>query len=113
MRYWKVILGVVLVALIAAGSVFAVFYYNDNKKPNFTKEYVLYVRPGTPVSEILDSLESGAGALNMRSLERVFSKMDVASKMQPGRYVVDPTCPSIYVARMLVFGWQTPAKMTL
>jgi UPF0755 protein len=113
MRYWKVILGVVLVALIAAGSVFAVFYYNDNKKPNFTKEYVLYVRPGTPVSEILDSLESGAGALNMRSLERVFSKMDVASKMQPGRYVVDPTCPSIYVARMLVFGWQAPAKMTL
>ena len=113
MKYWKVILGVVSAALLAVGCVFAVFYYNDNKKPNFSKEYVLYVRPNTPVSEVLDSLKSGAGVLNMRSLERAFSKMDVATKMQPGRYVIDPSCPSIYAARMLVFGWQTPAKMTL
>ncbi len=113
MKYWKVILGVVLAALLAVGCVFVVFYYNDNKKPNFSKEYVLCVRPNTPVSEVLDSLKSGAGVLNMRSLERAFSKMDVATKMQPGRYVIDPSCPSIYAARMLVFGWQTPAKMTL
>jgi UPF0755 protein len=39
--------------------------------------------------------------------------MEVASKMKPGRYVVDTTCPSIYVARMLNFGWQTPQNMTL
>ena len=113
MKYWKVILGVVSAALLAVGCVFAVFYYNDNKKPNFSKEYVLCVRPNTLVSEVLDSLKSGAGVLNMRSLERAFSKMDVATKMQPGRYVIDPSCPSIYAARMLVFGWQTPAKMTL
>ena len=48
-----------------------------------------------------------------KSLERVFKKMDVASKIKPGRYVVDATCPSIYVARMLVFGWQTPQDLVL
>ena len=49
----------------------------------------------------------------MRSLQRVFRKMEVASKMKPGLYIVDTKCPSIYVARMLNFGWQTPQNMTL
>jgi UPF0755 protein len=39
--------------------------------------------------------------------------MDVAHGMKPGRYVVDTGVPSIYVARMLVYGWQTPQNMTL
>ena len=65
------------------------------------------------VSAVLDSLESGAGAKNMRSLERTFRKMEVEQKIKPGRYVVDTKCPNVYVARMLVFGWQTPQNMTL
>ena len=39
--------------------------------------------------------------------------MDVASKVKPGRYVVDAACPSVYVARMLTFGWQTPQDLVL
>lgn len=39
--------------------------------------------------------------------------MEVDSNVKPGRYVVDTDAPSIYVARMLVFGWQTPQMMTL
>jgi UPF0755 protein len=62
---------------------------------------------------VLDSLESGASAKNMRSLERTFRKMEVEQKIKPGRYVIDTTCPNVYVARMLVFGWQTPQNMTL
>lgn len=88
-------------------------YYIDNRKPNFTKEHVLYVRPETTIGEIADSLQSGAGMLRPKSLERCFKKMDVAAQMKPGRYVVDASSTSIYVARMLVFGWQTPQKMTL
>lgn len=106
----------ILAALvILAGAVAFVVgrYYIDNKKPNFTEEYVLYVRPETTLGQIADSLQSGAGMIRPKSLERVFKKMDVASKMKPGRYVVDATCPSIYVARMLVFGWQTPQDLVL
>ena len=88
-------------------------YYSDNRKPNFSKEYVLYVRPGTDVQEVMDSLQSGAGVLRPKSIERTFRKMDVAAAMKPGRYVVESSATSIYVARMLVYGWQTPQMMTL
>ena len=33
--------------------------------------------------------------------------------MKPGRYVIEPSATSIYVARMLVFGWQTPQNLVL
>lgn len=88
-------------------------YYIDNKKPNFTEEYVLYVRPETTLGQISDSLQIRAGMLRPKSLERCFDEMDVASKIKPGRYVIDSTATSIYVARMLVFGWQTPQNLVL
>ena len=88
-------------------------YYVDNRMPNFTKDYVLYVYPDTPVGQILDSLCVGAAAERPKSVERVFAKMDVASKVKPGRYVIGASSTSIYAARMLTFGWQTPQNLTL
>lgn len=104
---------VVLAALAGAGGFVLGRYYSDNRKPNFSKKHVLYVRPETGVEEVMDSLASGAGVLRPRSLERAFRKMDVATKMKPGRYVVEPSATSIYVARMLVFGWQEPQRMSI
>ena len=111
----KITLSMVVVAVLGAAAAGFVLgrYYSDNKKPNFTEDYVLYVRPGMTTAEIADSLSAGAGMLRPRSLERCFKKMDVASSMKPGRYVITPSTTSIYVARMLVFGWQTPQNMTL
>lgn len=88
-------------------------YFIDNKKPNFTEEYVLYVRPETTLGQIADSLQAGAGMIRPKSLERAFAKVDVASKIKPGRYVIEPSATSIYVARMLAFGWQTPQNLVL
>ena len=88
-------------------------YYIDNKKPNFTEEYVLYVRPETTLGQIADSLQLRAGMVRPKSLERAFGKVDVAEKIKPGRYVIEPSATSIYVARMLVFGWQTPQNLVL
>lgn len=111
----KVLKYVLAVSVILAGAAAFVLgrYYIDNKEPNFTEEYVLYVRPETTVSQIVDSLQVRAGMIRPKSLERAFKEMDVASKMKPGRYVVDATSPSIYVARMLTFGWQTPQDLVL
>lgn len=88
-------------------------YFIDNKKPNFTEEYVLYVRPETTLGQIADSLQAGAGMIRPKSLERAFAKVDAASKIKPGRYVIEPSATSIYVARMLAFGWQTPQNLVL
>ena len=88
-------------------------YWIDNKTPNFSDDYVLYVYPESTVDQVMDSLYVGAGTIRPKSLSRAFAKMAVSGSMKPGRYVVEPSASSIYVARMLVFGWQTPQNMTL
>lgn len=113
MKYIKLALGVLCAASLILAATLTVCWYNDNRKAGFAEDYVLYVYPDMSMSAVLDSLESGAGAKNMRSLERTFRKMEVEQKIKPGRYVVDTKCPNVYVARMLVFGWQTPQNMTL
>lgn len=114
-RSHKIIIWVLVVLAVLAGAAGYVLgmYYIDNKQPNFIKDYVLYVRPETTVSQIVDSLQVGAGTVRPRSIERCFKKMEVASNMKPGRYVIDPSSTSIYVARMMVFGWQTPQNLVL
>ena len=112
--------GKIILAVLAAGALLAGTagfvagrYYIDNKKPNFSEKYVLYVRPEMSVAEVMDSLQVGAGTVRPKSVERAFAKMEMNANMKPGRYVVDSTSTSIYVARMLVYGWQTPQNMTL
>jgi len=107
---WMIAVAVLLAA--AAGFV-AGRYFSDNKKPNFSEKYVLYVRPDMTADQVKDSLAAGAGVLRPRSIDRTFRKMEVEQKMKPGRYVVEPSSTSIYVARMLVYGWQTPQNLTL
>lgn len=112
--------GKIILAVLAAGALLAGAagfvagrYYIDNKKPNFSEKYVLYVRPEMSVAEVMDSLQAGAGTVRPKSVERAFAKMEMDANMKPGRYVVDSPSTSIYVARMLVYGWQTPQNMTL
>lgn len=112
--------GKIILAVLAAGALLAGAagfvagrYYIDNKKPNFSEKYVLYVRSEMSVAEVMDSLQAGAGTVRPKSVERAFAKMEMDANMKPGRYVVDSTSTSIYVARMLVYGWQTPQNMTL
>lgn len=111
----KITLAGLAVAALLAGTAGFVLgrYYSDNKKPNFTKDYVLYVRPDMTADQIMDSLYVGAGTIRPKSVERAFAKMEVAQNMKPGRYVVKPSDVSMYVARMIVFDWQTPQNMTL
>ena len=111
----KITYAVLVTAVLLAGAAGFVLgrYYSDNKKPNFTEDYVLYVHPEMTAGQVMDSLQAGAGTLRPKSIERAFRKMDVAGQMKPGRYVIDPSCVSMYVARMLVFGWQTPQNLTL
>ena len=102
-----------VILLAGAAGFVAGRYFSDNKKPNFSEKYVLYVRPDMTADQVKDSLASGAGVLRPRSIDRTFRKMEVSDKMKPGRYIIEPSATSIYVARMLVFGWQSPQNLTL
>ena len=84
--------------------------YYDRKVPNFSGEAELYVYPSMDVAEVVDSLLASGVVKSPRSLQRCFR--DVAS-VTPGHYLVDGTCSSKYVARMLRAGWQTPVNLTL
>lgn len=114
MKRNRIIILIASCALIGAvtGFIFG-RWYNDNRRPNFTEKYVLFVRPETSVQTVIDSLVSGAGAQRPRSLERCFEEENLAACIKPGRYVIEPSFTSIYVARMLTRGWQTPGNMTL
>ena len=107
----KILFIAIPVVVIAVASVFAGIWYTDNKRANFTKNHVLYVYPDMTAQQVLESLDSVT--VRPRSLARAFEKMETASKIKPGRYVIEPSVPSVYVARMLNFGWQTPQNMTL
>ena len=54
----KIILAVTAAfALLAGAAAFVVGrYYIDNRQPNFSKDYVLYVYPEMTVAQVLDSL---------------------------------------------------------
>ena len=110
----KLLWGVIILAVLGVVALgFAAEYYLDNRRPNFQKKYVLYVYPDMTAEQVLDSIVCGAKPERPRSLEHVFKKMNVAENMKPGRYVIETSKPSVYVARMLVYGWQTPQNLTL
>ena len=113
MKFMKLkhILLTISAALLLFGAIIIGRWYNDNKRPNFKEDYVLYVYPETSARQVLDSLDQRT--FRPRSLRRAFDKLDVSRKLKPGRYVIEPSSTSIYVARMLVFGWQTPHNLTL
>ena len=106
-----VALAAVMLACVAGGFV-AGRYYVDNRKAGFPESFVLYVYPEMTADQVVSVLSDEACAFSPRSLKRCFKKMDVASKLKPGKYLIEPSSPNIYVARMLVFGWQTPQKLT-
>lgn len=107
-----IVVSVLAVCAAVAGFV-AGRYYSDNRKPNFSQKYVLYVYPDMTVSQVMDSLNAGAGTLRPKSISRTFRKENVEQGIKPGRYVIEPSFTSRYVARMLVYGWQTPQNLTL
>ncbi len=107
--------GIIVLALAAAlalglGGLAAWRYYYDRKVPNFGRAADLYIRPDTPVDSVLAQILRGAEVKRPASLRRVFKGV---ATLKPGHYTVSPKDPSVYVARMVQAGWQTPVKLVL
>ena len=96
------------VAVVAGIRLYNAFY--DRKAPNFSGTYEFFVRPGMESSAVVDTLLRSGVVLNGRSLHRT---LDPLTSMKVGHYTVDRKSSSMYVARMLSKGWQTPVNLTL
>ena len=103
-------LGVLLLGMVAA-ELWRQYY--DRKAPNFTERFELFVHPWMEPESVLDSLLSTGKVRNVRSLQRAFRSQGAAEEVKVGHYTVDPSSSSVYVARMLRKGWQTPVRLTL
>lgn len=110
----KTIIIRLLVGLFVAGAVVggikAYQMYYDRKVPNFTGKTDLYVYPWMEPQAVRDSILASGLVKQPASLHRVFKEVE---SIKPGHYVIDNTCSSIYVTRMLHLGWQTPVNLTL
>ena len=113
MKFLKASLIFVSSAALLVCGVFAFRWLRDNKLPNFTRTAEVYVYPGTTAEEALEMISNEAGVRSRRSLERMFRKKHVSQHITTGHYTVSRSNPSVYVARMLNNGWQTPVKVTL
>ena len=100
-----------LIAGVAFCFTYGLTWLKDNKIPNFTGRVQFYVTDTTDVQDVLDLLLPDVK--DTASLKRVFETKEVAQYLKPGYYVVDKGAVSVYAARMLNNGWQTPVRMTL
>lgn len=112
----KLILSIVgiifaIVAIIAA--IYAMMYYNDNVRSNFNEQFDVYIYPGTDLHKTCDSLVSLNLIERKSSLKRAMKKLNAYQSAKSGHYVVNPELTSAAFARMLVYGWQKPIKLSL
>ena len=108
----KILLALALLGALIAGLV-AYNWLRDNRIPNFYGNADLYVRQGDTPEDVISYLKKHITVLSERRLRKVFQEKDVASYIKPGHYTVDSHSTSVYVARMLNNGWQTPVSLTL
>lgn len=80
---------------------------------NFYGKADLYVTSETTPDDVIKSLKSQLKVLSERRLRKVFAEKKVADYIKPGHYRVSSSNSSVYVARMLNNGWQSPVSFTL
>lgn len=97
-----------VVAVVAALFVYRVYY--DRRVPNFEGNTEIYIYPDTSCEEALSMILQKCKVKNEKSITRVFRTI---SELEPGHYTIGAGNSSMYVARMLSAGWQTPVNLVL
>ncbi|MBO6169170.1 MAG: endolytic transglycosylase MltG [Bacteroidales bacterium] len=109
----KNILKILALVLGAVAILVGFNWLRDNKMSNFYGTADLYVTESNTPDDVIESLKSQLKILSERRLRKVFAQKDVASYIKPGHYRVSSSSTSVYVARMLNNGWQSPVSFTL
>ena len=101
------------VVLLAVPLFFAARFFIDRKLPGFSRSLEVYVYPDDSPASVLDSILAQGAVLSEGSLRRAFRSAGASESVQPGHYTVAPSSSTMYLARMLRHGWQTPVSLTL
>ncbi len=101
---------VVLCVLLAVAGIGLYRAWYDRKVPNFGGSHEFFVYPETDPEALADQISATCEVRSRKSLERALKGV---SSVEVGHYRIDSTCSSMYVARMLQKGWQTPVNLTL
>ena len=109
----KKILAVLIPVVAISFAILGWNWYTDNRKPNFDGSATLYIRPGDTPQDAVRQIREQCGIINEASLERVFKAKEVERYITPGCYTITKDNSSVYVARMLNNGWQSPVRLTL
>lgn len=109
----KTIFALAALTVLVLGGVLAWNWLQDNRMPNFQKAGDLYVYPGDGVEKVIQRICKGNEVKDRKSLERTFAAKKVSEFLTPGHYYISKNNSSVYVARMLNNGWQSPVKLTL
>jgi len=104
---------VILAVIFSLGLAWGIRWTYDNKISNFDRRFELFITPETSLDQIMAQLDTGAKVKRPGSLVRVFRQKQVEQFRHTGHYVISPGHTSVYVARMLNNGWQTPVNLTL
>ncbi len=97
----------------AIGTALGVSYYITYKKPNVSTQAVVYIYEDATLESILDTLESSGAIKNMRSITRYFTKKDLGSHFEAGRYRLEPGMNNQYISRMIANRWEDPQVVRL
>lgn len=109
----KTIAKLLVLLIVAVAGLFGYNWFRDNKMPNFYGLAELYVHEGEGPEEVIAKLNKKLKILNEKRLRKVFRQKEVEKYIKPGHYTVISNCSSVYVARMLNNGWQTPVRVTI
>jgi len=105
---WVLVGLALVVALLGGGALYQAWF--DRKASNFSGPLDLYVYPGMDAGQVRDSILSSGIVKKPASLKRTLKGVNTVAV---GHYRIDAGCSSMYVARMLHKGWQTPVNLTL
>jgi len=103
----------ILALVILVVALVCLRWYTDNRKPNFDGTASIYVYPSTTSDDVVSQIARQCNILNLKSLLRTFRAKKVSEHITPGFYVITSSNSSVYVARMLNNGWQSPVRLTL
>ena len=104
---WLLLIAVIL----AIPAVIGLCRFLQKNKKNIAHKTVLYIRPETDFSSLMDTLEKNL--VDIGSFIKVANREQLPSQIHPGRYVLDSMATNIQVVRNIKYGYQSPLMLPL
>ena len=101
-KKWLILIAAILAIPVCIG----LYRFLQQNRKNIAHKTVLYVRPGTDFTTLMDSLERHL--TDLKSFVKVANREQLPSHIHPGRYVLDSLATNIQVVRNIKYGYQTP-----